>query len=366
MFDPNVASLHHAIDTFKSSLSLLLNLLLFYLIICHSTKQLQSYRNILLLTCVSDIFLSAIVLLDQPAMFFTGEGYMILVTNGPLANRWPWYDYIVTAMDCTFLHANITAVVVQFISRYVMICRPEQRHISRNFAIFALFWCAVQGGIAFWTFALGNTPELRDEALRYLDDIGWNYANSSVPYPILSSGLKIIFHHGFYTISCFGGYALIIWCQAKIWKHLGRHGSSYRESTRRMHDEVNRALLSLAVAPLLTLFGPLFVFLYFIYTKTSSGLYSSLLMVMASAITCVNPLTTIYFVRPFRRAVLSGFRFWKRDRIAVFSDTGSSKNKTGFAASPALEFGCTPHKPHFEEGSPVAIFASVGSSHVSA
>lgn len=60
------------------------------------------------------------------AMFFTGEGYMILVTNGPLANRWPWYDYIVTAMDCTFLHANITAVVVQFISRYVMICRPEE------------------------------------------------------------------------------------------------------------------------------------------------------------------------------------------------------------------------------------------------
>ncbi|KAH7725284.1 Protein SRJ-5 [Aphelenchoides avenae] len=131
----DVASLHHAIDTFKSSSSLLLNLLLFYLIVCHSTKQLQSYRNILLLTCVSDIFLSAIVLLDQPAMFFTGEGYMILVTNGPLANRWPWYDYIVTAMDCTFLHANITAVVVQFISRYVMICRPEELGVGNIIGI---------------------------------------------------------------------------------------------------------------------------------------------------------------------------------------------------------------------------------------
>lgn len=72
-----------------------------------------------------------------------------------------------------------------------------------------------------------------------------------------------------------------------------------------------------AVAPLLTLIGPLFIFLYYIFTSTDSGISSALITIMVSAITFVNPLTTVYFVKQYRHALL---RILGMDNARVHSD----------------------------------------------
>lgn len=52
-------------------------------------------------------------------------------------------------------------------------------------------------------------------------------------------------HHLFYTVSCTGGYTLVIWCHTQIMGFLLQHGKSLNASTRKMHQEVNRALMAL-------------------------------------------------------------------------------------------------------------------------
>lgn len=52
-------------------------------------------------------------------------------------------------------------------------------------------------------------------------------------------------HHMMYLISSAGGYAIIVYSQVGVVKYLKRHGTSMRESTRKTHAEVNRALIAL-------------------------------------------------------------------------------------------------------------------------
>ncbi|KAH7717826.1 7TM GPCR protein [Aphelenchoides avenae] len=316
----DVKEIHHVVDTVKSSASLAMNVVLLYIILRHSSLQLTAYKRIFLMTCITDILLSLAVLISQPAMFFTAEGYMILICNGFIANRSKLVDHMSLSFYCMLLHTNITCVVLQFVLRYIMVCAKGSMHAGKAkkyIILFTIFWCLVQSQIAVWTFALGSTEETQKVGLRYLDKFGWTYDNASVPYPASSRGLKTQLHHGFYTVSCMGGYFVIVWCQIEIWHHLKSHGTAIHASTRRMHNEVNRALISLAVAPLLTLIGPLFIFLYYIFTSTDSGISSALITIMVSAITFVNPLTTVYFVKQYRHALL---RILGMDNARVHSD----------------------------------------------
>lgn len=55
-------------------------------------------------------------------MFFTAEGYMVLICNGFIANRSKLVDHMSLSFYCMLLHTNITSVVLQFVLRYIMVC----------------------------------------------------------------------------------------------------------------------------------------------------------------------------------------------------------------------------------------------------
>lgn len=55
-----------------------------------------------------------------------------------------------------------------------------------KYVAFAVVWCTVQASIAWWMLASDQSEETRDEAVRYLDELGWKYAPDARPYPTLS------------------------------------------------------------------------------------------------------------------------------------------------------------------------------------
>lgn len=61
-----VAKLHHYADACVSSLSLIFNFLLLYMLMKRTTVEMRQYRKVLLMTCISDIALSSIVFIAQP------------------------------------------------------------------------------------------------------------------------------------------------------------------------------------------------------------------------------------------------------------------------------------------------------------
>ncbi|KAH7702943.1 hypothetical protein AAVH_29893 [Aphelenchoides avenae] len=85
--------------------------------------------------------------------------------------------------------------------------------------------------------------------------------------------------------------------------------------TKEMHKEINRALLALAAAPLFTLIGPVWFFLFCIATQASPGPISAFMACSLTLITIANPLTTLYFVKPYRYALMS-YVGWKKPVVA--------------------------------------------------
>ncbi|KAH7718233.1 STR-94 protein [Aphelenchoides avenae] len=280
----SVAKLHHYADACVSSLSLIFNFLLLYMLMKRTTVEMRQYRKVLLMTCISDIALSSIVFIAQPAVL-PHEDVVMMVTNGWFANRTLVFDHVVLATFCAMLHTNIVLIVVQFVYRYRMLCFEKSKEAG-NVGLFvaAGIWCALQAVDAYWCFVFGASDESRQVGL--------------------DAEPRTKVHHSMYMVSTIGGYTVIVTCQYKIMKYLRERRHLMSSATRRMNDELNRALVALAVAPLLSSSGPTALIVALEIFRVSPGYILGFATLGASLITMINPLTTIYFVRPFRRSLL--------------------------------------------------------------
>ncbi|KAH7702386.1 STR-94 protein, partial [Aphelenchoides avenae] len=298
---------YHIIDGTVHTIALLLNAALLLLILTCSRFKIKEYKSLLLVTCLGDLALAIVVVIGEPAFLFE-EGYIILVADGFFHGRNAIFDFVCVAVYCGMIHANAVLVVVQFIWRYQLIC--QQGIATKPFVktwrvMIPLSWSVLQALNTFYLFALSTDPVVSQVVgRRILERVGWHPGTTAFPGMGHFSNIHTALHHCFYTVTLCGGYVTVVWCQYKIFKYMQRHGKSIRESTRRAHVEVNRAMVALAVSPLITSMGPSLIILGCVVLGFSAGPIMVYLSVGMSLITVANPLTTIYFVRSYRKAIV--------------------------------------------------------------
>uniref|UniRef100_A0A915EI62 G protein-coupled receptor n=1 Tax=Ditylenchus dipsaci TaxID=166011 RepID=A0A915EI62_9BILA len=262
---------------------------------------------ILLMTCIADSVLALICFVVRPALL-SGRGYLICVSNGFFANQNRMFDLFGLSIYCAALHSSMVCIAAQFVYRYRFTCYdkdPKNPSFVWQTALFIVTYCITQATDAAWMFALDIGDDHRQEGLEIMTKIyGWQYDNSSLPYPTMShkAEIKSFVHNSFYMLSSAGGYTIIIYCQSKIIAYMGQFGSSSRASTRKMHEEFNRTLMALAITPLILLMGPEFLHALTIMLETESPL-SAMLTLSTTLIAVVNPLTTMYLVKTYRRTI---------------------------------------------------------------
>ncbi|KAH7714378.1 hypothetical protein AAVH_18262 [Aphelenchoides avenae] len=100
----------------------------------------------------------------------------------------------------------------------------------------------------------------------------------------------------------------IVYCELKVMQKLKTAAEMMRPATRRMHDETNKALIALAVAPLILSCLPIGFFLFTIVARINPGPIMAVITSQLSWIAIANPITTTFFVRPYRHAVLGWFK----------------------------------------------------------
>lgn len=107
------------------------------------------------------------------------------------------------------------------------------------------------------------------EGLRILRKNGWEFNDSTAPYPSLIAGVNLIklpeficirepkcwskfqgvlktrLHHAFYLLSGALSYVVIITCQIRVIRFMRSMGVPTHCATRRAHTEINRALVAL-------------------------------------------------------------------------------------------------------------------------
>ncbi|KAH7698018.1 hypothetical protein AAVH_34894, partial [Aphelenchoides avenae] len=126
---------------------------------------------------------------------------------------------------------------------------------------------------------------------------------------------KFFLYAGCYVITAGGGYLLIIWSEWKIITHLRRLGASIHETTKNMHADVHRALIALALGPFVTAILPIAYFLTAMAARLLPSAGAAFATSVATTITLLNPITTIYFIRPYREATKRAFGWRKQTAV---------------------------------------------------
>ncbi|KAH7726084.1 CBN-SRD-16 protein [Aphelenchoides avenae] len=164
-------------------------------------------------------------------------------------------------------------------------------------------------GVAVPTWVLHTPREMKPVVFSVLPNNNWPLVKAHLPFvfgahitdpQMLAMVIYCSLHIG-------GGYAMICWCEYRIFKFLQQADSEVYKQTRKMHAEVHRALLALAISPLIAVVMPCSFLLVCEALGASPGLFTVFITGFATSVTLINPLTTVIFVRPYRRAVQKMF-----------------------------------------------------------
>ncbi|KAH7708215.1 hypothetical protein AAVH_24527 [Aphelenchoides avenae] len=177
-----------------------------------------------------------------------------------------------------------------------------------------------------WCFVAADTPEALEAALDYFEQVGFHYDNGTTPFPSSThlSEARTIMHDLMYTVSILGGYSLVIWCQYRMLKFLRYGSDKMTERTRKSHAEVNRALIVLSVTPLVGIIGPSALMVALLVLQLQLGPVAVYITLSMTTITVVNPLTIVYFLRPFRKAVSDAI--FSKSKTAVLVRTVATRS----------------------------------------
>ncbi|KAH7712898.1 hypothetical protein AAVH_19773, partial [Aphelenchoides avenae] len=114
---------------------------------------------------------------------------------------------------------------------------------------------------------------------------------------------RLIVWEVLWFLSSIGGAVVVFRCEASIVKHFDVDSIQHKR-TRLMHMEFHRALLAMAICPIITTGIPISYFIVTIAFSLSPGPISAFLSTATSSITAFNPLTTVVFMRCYRNAVM--------------------------------------------------------------
>ncbi|CAD6192398.1 unnamed protein product [Caenorhabditis auriculariae] len=125
-------------------------------------------------------------------------------------------------------------------------------------------------------------------------------------------------------IIVYGTPLFSMYCKKRIHRQLFKCGNSISKKTRENSKTFIQALNFQAMIPAICYVPPFSMFLYSQYIGSDPPYYTYIVAVMISAPTILHPAATIYFVLPYRRAVVSIFMRSVNRKSSGFN--GSSEN----------------------------------------
>jgi len=197
------------------ALSLLLNTLLLWLILRHSPSELRTYSIILVQTCVLDLLIALLLVLNMPLVVAVDHA-LVMFQMGWLSWTALPVNFCIVATTLSILIFHFSALGVQFLYRYLLIVRSIQLTIRQYTAMLGvplalatitglLLYIAAYPSLAVMSQVagvLGPILEVPSEML-IIPAIG---AKNSA-YILLSAVI---------LSTCTGTYILIAWCSYAV------------------------------------------------------------------------------------------------------------------------------------------------------
>ncbi|KAH7712264.1 Protein STR-90 [Aphelenchoides avenae] len=303
----DVEYLHHITDSSVNAVSILLNCLLLYLVKYHSTYRVRTYQVLLTIDATLDLLLGVVVLVGQP-IFVNGEGFFVFMSNGFFSGQSVWFDSIMLMLYTGFMHINTTWIAAQFVFRFVFLCCRDNIDHAKRIA-YVIFAIAVVGNVIavveiMYMFHPRTTSPFQAKGLHILSLNGIvSIRRTPIVFGAHMQQLRLQTWIAMWTFTCVSVMVVVIFCEYRIVKNFRLTGKNH-DNTKQMHKEFHRALLAMAIVPLVTTTVPILYFMGTSFFEVTTGSYAVFLGIAVSSITLFNPLTTICFMRCYREAAL--------------------------------------------------------------
>ncbi|KAI1710557.1 serpentine type 7TM GPCR chemoreceptor srd domain-containing protein [Ditylenchus destructor] len=141
-----------------------LNILLIWLILKKSVKEMKIYSKILLQTCFIDFVLLTFIGSVQP-IYIVSDGWNLMVPNGPFRTIGHPWNFLLMASWFFMVHISISTNCVPFIYRYLVICRS--RAVSAFQYFLMLVACALVITVYFCLLTWSTYPPEEQQNRNY-------------------------------------------------------------------------------------------------------------------------------------------------------------------------------------------------------
>lgn len=139
------------------------------------------------------------------------------------------------------------------------------------------------------------------------------------------------------TVTTLLSIVQIVWYQRRVIRHLRLPDfQALPERTRRMHAELNRALIAFAITPIALSGANMMFFNVAVAFQLRIGLLGVVTMTQVSLVSAANPIAAMILIRPFRKEVSAWVTSKPGARVAsTTTSTVASVGAKKFHRAPA-------------------------------
>ncbi|CAB3397040.1 unnamed protein product [Caenorhabditis bovis] len=219
------------------------NTLLFYLIFKVADKRLGRYRHLMSVFAIYGFVYSWIEIITQPIMHM--KPYAFIVFLDGIFKYEKWIGNSMTTLYCGSFALCISVLGIQFVYRYIYLCRPRYLKIFDGYSIILTFIpCLVICNIA------------------------------------------------------------IVFCAFNTYLTMGKASSSMSIRTRELNKQLFTTLAFQTILPLVTIYVPVALILYLPIFGIEGGRLANLTSGGLGIYPALDPLIAIFHIRDFRNAVM--------------------------------------------------------------
>uniref|UniRef100_A0A914HGV9 G protein-coupled receptor n=1 Tax=Globodera rostochiensis TaxID=31243 RepID=A0A914HGV9_GLORO len=352
-----VRSVYTSCASFCFTLGMLFNAFLVWLILTKTPAPMLVYSKLLMTPCMMDIFLCLFTFLVQPIPI-VDHGYHAVVQNGFFRQMSELYNYTANVIWFQVLLLSVCATTVQFVFRYYMIFNDGHiparlKYLTGTVLAALLFAHVMLHYLSDYPFAK-YSAEMKQLAIWVHEEVGITDIRFSSFTPARSY-LWIL--HCIAMLVIFGiCYVVIVGCArgtcnyiAKAYENAttvgngdgaaataGRADMKKNEKMREYNNQITTAMIVQAILPTVEVLELTIQVTLPIFVVQGGTVY---FMVYAAIplyfIPVMNPLATMLFVKPYRKAVLKLIRkkLGRRQSnvpVRAFQGQGGVATKTAF------------------------------------
>ncbi|KAI6184899.1 hypothetical protein M3Y97_00646600 [Aphelenchoides bicaudatus] len=309
MFDidlPLPRKIHHYSDMIAVCLGYLFNISLLVVVLKNKDKGLKSFRQIVFMNCVLDLFLTTTTLIAEMEcesykgiLYFFASSFLAKMVS-------PFWHYILIYIFCLGIGFSMFYAPIPFYHRYMLICKDVI--LSRKQIVtILLIPMSLSIWICGWQFySMLQTDKRRAEFSSYINNTLWRQEDGTLPmfaaYPM--DNIPAIVYLG-HCLVCFPiAWGLPFYFFKQIYKSYLNSKDSMSPKAQKLYIALNRALISQAVipfvfgsmAPSLTMTTLLFRF--------DIPFLANIAAASISWVPAINPFLTFLFIPSYRRALI--------------------------------------------------------------